>query len=366
MRAPIVFGCLAIAAAACGRGPSLDGLAADYVRLARMDGMHDARYIEALERTRAQLASSDERDGRRAFLLAQVSALARRARYLAGERASIEDEAAALGMRLPSYDEGRAAALRGELDAALPGRGGLNDRLSAHRRANAVPRSGLDQAARVAVEQCRSRTPLPAGIHDEGLELRYVIDRPWPAFTTRKTNAASVVEVRRDVAWLADDLLMVVCHETYPGHHLQNLVWEERRVKQGWVEFSVTPMFTPLAVMAERAANAATALVVPREQRSAVSRALEDLAPLALATAVEIADGRLDRAAGLRRLRDDLVMPDPESFLRFVEEYRAMAVAYVAPLSEVGEWRDYFELLRSPERLAGSSGDAVGSPSRVR
>jgi hypothetical protein len=360
MHARIVFGCLAIASLACGRGTSIDELAREYVRLARMEGASDARYLDTLEQARARVASSPEQDGRRAFLLAQLDALARRTRSLAGQQKPIEDEAAALGMRVPTYDAARAAALRAEVDAALSGSGPLGARLAAHRRAHAVPRADLDRAARGSIEECRARTAPPRGLRDEGVALRYVIDIPWLAFTTHAADAASVVEVRRDVAWLEDDLLTVLCHETYPGHHLQNLVWDDLRRAKGWEELSVTPMFTPLAVTAERAANAATALVVLRGQRSPVSRALDDLAPLALATAVGIVDGRLDRDAGLARLRDDLLMPDAAGFVRFVEEYRAMAVAYVTPLADVNDWDDYYALLRSPERLAGAADSPAG------
>lgn len=329
-------------------------MAAEYVRLARMENAHDANYLEAVRQLRTGVADLPPDEARRVFLLDQLAALERRARFLAGERTTIRDDAAALGMTVPAYDAARAVRLRADLETALPGRGTLLERLAAHRREHAVPRSGLERITTQAVEECRKRTPPLERIADGGVELRYVVDTPWPAFTTNRGNGKSVIELRRDVAWLEDDLLSVVCHETYPGHHVQNLVWDDLRASRGWEELAVTPMFTPHAVMAERAANAATALIVPSTERPPVSRALEEFAPLALATAVEIVDGQLDRSSGLARLRDDLLMPDPDGFVAFVEKYRVMAVAYVTPLPKLRDWNDYLALLRSPERLVGS------------
>jgi hypothetical protein len=114
-------------------------------------------------------------------------------------------------------------------------------------------------------------------------------------------------------------------------------------------------MFTPHGVMAERAAVSATALVMPPGSRSAVARILDAFAPLALATAISIADDEMDRAKGLERLRDDLLMPDPEGFLAFVERYRSMAVAYVTPAPDVHDQQSYLALLRSPARLVAGA-----------
>jgi hypothetical protein len=366
------MGTVVVACGSASRG-GIDAIAAEYVRLARVEDGHGAEYLEAVANARSRLQDIQEQDGRRAFLLAQLHALERRAKVVAGERIAIRDEAATLGMTVPAYDATRAEDLRAELQKALPGAGTLPARLAAHRRANAVPRSSLDTVASRSVEECRARTPPLHDVPDGGVELRYVVDTPWPAYTNlepgtgnpnaepgtrnrnRNRNLRSVVALRRDVAWLEDDLLAVVCHETYPGHHVQQLIWSDLRMNRGWQEFAVTPMFTPLAVMAERAANAATLLVVSREERSAVSRILDDFAPLALSTAVAVADGELDRRAGIARLRDELLMPDPEGFLAFVTEYRAMAVAYVSPLPEMKGWSEYLSLLRSPERLVGSA-----------
>jgi hypothetical protein len=348
-----VTGCLAACTVTCERprGSPLDRAAAEYARLARLGDHRGADHLEAIEKVRRQVAAVDEQGSRRAFLLTQLAALTRRAHALAGSRPSIRDESAALGMRVPPYEPARAAALREDLERALPGTTPLTARLANHRRKHAVSRARLEDTARRAVADCQARTPVPSDLHDRGVALRYVIDTSWPAFTHYEGNGRSRVEIRRDAAWLENDLRAVMCHETYPGHHLQNIVWEQLAARSGWVELTVVPMFTPHAAMAERAAIAAVTLVFPPHERDAVSRILDELAPLALATAVETLDGSLARVQAIDRLHNDLLMPDGVGFISFVEEFRSMAVAYVTPVERVRDWPSYFELLRSHELL---------------
>jgi hypothetical protein len=100
-----------------------------------------------------------------------------------------------------------------------------------------------------------------------------------------------------------------------------------------------------------------------------VQQVLADFAPLATATAVDIVDGAVEREPGLARLRDDLVMPNAEAFVAFVEEYRSMTLAYVTPAAEITDWQSYLELLRSPARLVAGErrhGGPHGPPEPLR
>jgi hypothetical protein len=355
----IVSGCLA-ALAACAGSPhlSIAEVAAEYVRLARETSRSDEGYVRALRDLSARVQGLEEDRGRRAFLLAQLAALERRARVIAGHRVTIRAEAAALGLQAPVFDADRAAQLRAELGAALPGAGPVAGRLASYHRQHSIPRANLDSTATRLVSECRARMP-SSGEDDGGsIELRYVADRAWPAFATYKGHRRTEVEIRRDVAWTMDDLRVVLCHETYPGHHLQHLVWAELHDRHGWVEFAVTPPFTPLAIMAERSAVTATDLLWPAADRPAIQRVLSDLAPLAAATAVDIVDGQLDRPAGLARLRDELLMPNASEFITFVEQQRSMSLAYVMPAPGIRDWQSYMNLLRSPDRLVEGASTA--------
>ena len=357
----IVFACLA-APVAC-RAPeasSLDTAATAYVRLAGGSERHDEEYRQGLASLHADVAALEERDGRRAFLLAQLAALARRARFANGERVSIRAEAAALGLDVPTFDASRAADLRARLDEALPGSKPLAERLAAYHRAHVVPRAQLDATARRLVADCRARTEMPADLRDGGVELRYVLEQPWPAFTRYRGKGSSVVDVRRDVAWAEEDLQQVLCHETYPGHHVQHLVWAGLHETRGWPELTVMPMHTPHALMAERAAVTATALLWPQEEQPAVQAVLTAFAPLAASVAVDVVDGAVERVTGLGRLREELLMPNAEEFVAFVERYRSMSLAYVTPAPDIHDWQSYLALLRSPARLVAGADEDSG------
>jgi hypothetical protein len=205
---------------------------------------------------------------------------------------------------------------------------------------------------RRAIDDCRERSMRHLRAPIGGIELRYVIERPWLAYTRYQGRRQSVIEVRRDALLSEEDLLELACHEGYPGHHLQNIVWSQELLdRRRWTEFSVTPLFTPHGIMAERAASAAAALAIPEAARSPVRRMLDALAPHALAVAVAHVDGDIDRDTALRRLRDELLMPQPEQFLDFVTRYRAYAAAYVAPDAPFRTWAEYQSLLVSPEKL---------------
>ncbi|MGB1221940.1 MAG: hypothetical protein ACPG43_10390, partial [Alcanivoracaceae bacterium] len=70
------------------------------------------------------------------------------------------------------------------------------------------------------------------------------------------------------------------CHEAYPGHHVHaTLVDTELAEARGWVEYNFIPLYGPLAVVAEGAANYGIDLAFSREERIAFERST--LLPLA-------------------------------------------------------------------------------------
>jgi hypothetical protein len=244
------------------------------------------------------------------------------------------------------------AGIRSQLDRIIEGMEPLARRVARARQRAAVPRARLDAALRRAIDECRTRTKRHLDVPEGILDLRYVVDRPWLAYAMYEGGGRGTIEVRRDASLSEEDLWELACHETYPGHHFQNLVWDKELVqKRNWVEFSVTPLFTPHGVMAERAASAAAALAMPEAMRDPVRQLLDALGPQALAVAVGHLDGEIDRETAVHRLSDDLVMPQPEQFLDFVARYRAYAAAYVASDQPVGSWTEYYDLLVSPDKL---------------
>jgi hypothetical protein len=377
----IVCICLAVplCSSRCATVDTIGELALEYVALALALDRHDPDFVDAtagrpqrafvdatpldetlsLDEIVTRAARARERarsvdgDARRAiFLAAQLVAVERRARWRRGEAIAIRDEAAALGLHLVRFNAELVTAIRSQLDRVIEGTEPLATRVALARQRAAVPRSRLDAALRSAIDECRARTERHLDVPESALDVRYVIDRPWLAYVVYEGGGRGTIEVRRDASLSKEDLWELACHETYPGHHFQNLVWDKELVqKRKWVEFSVTPLFTPHGVMAERAASAAASLAMPEAERDPVRQLLDALGPQALAVAVAYLDGEIERETALRRLADDLVMPQPEQFLDFVARYRAYAGAYVSSNPPVLSWEEYRDLLVSPDKL---------------
>ena len=212
-----------------------------------------------------------------------------------------------------------------------------------------VPPERVPTLVTRAVEECRRRTldhiALPG---DERVDVEYVRDMPWPAFTRYKGRGRSTTQINRDVALTIDRILDVACHETYPGHHTINVFLDQ----------PAQPTFSPLTFRTEGAAVYAAQLAFPDQSRVDVERALCRLAGLPdadseryLAVArlvdrlrwvqVDIArrylDGELEFVRAGRALEEETLMPEAstEAMLKFFNRFRTYLVTSTAGFSAV-------------------------------
>jgi hypothetical protein len=143
------------------------------------------------------------------------------------------------------------------------------------------------------------------------------------------------------------------CHEGYPGHHVLNLLLEQRLSRErGWIEFSVYPLYSPQSLIAEGSANYGIALAFDPAERLAFERdVLYPLAGLdpALATrdaelrhararlsgarltiARDYLDGRIDRANAVALTQQyQLLSPErAEQQIGFTDTYRSYVINY--------------------------------------
>ena len=77
------------------------------------------------------------------------------------------------------------------------------------------------------------------------------------------------------------------CHEGYPGHHVLNMLLEQRLSQQrSWKEFTAYPLYSPMSLIAEGSANFGIELAFPGDEMQAFQRdVLYPLAGLDPATA---------------------------------------------------------------------------------
>src|SRR5205085_9286247 len=265
---------------------SLNEVAADYVRMqlemgAREEGYVDAYYgpaewetaanahprtvpellkaAAALSARTAALHPDDPLEQRRrAFMLAQLKAAETRMRMHEGVKLGFQEEAEGLFAIRPelkplaSYD-----AVLDRLERLVPGSGPLPERIEAFQNRFVIPPARLEPVMRAAIAECRRRTlahiPLPP---EEKFTLEFVTGKPWSGYNWYKGNATSLIHINTDLPVRISRAVDLGCHEGYPGHHVYNILLEEKLSRgRGWIEFTIYPLYSPQSFIAEGSAN---------------------------------------------------------------------------------------------------------------
>jgi hypothetical protein len=302
----------ALAITACGPAPlDVDELAREYLFLELSMGLHDDAHVDAyfgpddlrtaaeqnalsldqiLGASRdlsARLSSIDVVDDKRlgmrvAGLLARLHALDTRIAINKGELPSFDDESMALfGSTAPVYDADHFEAILEELNELLPGDEPLGQRVEAFNNRFAIPLDKLPAVFETAMAECRRRTlehiDLPEG---ESFTIEYVNEKPWSGYNWYQGNATSLIQVNTDFPIYISRAVDLGCHEGYPGHHTFNALLEKNLVNdEGWIEFSLYPLFSPQSLIAEGSGNYGIDLAFPGQERSDFEKAV--LFPLA-------------------------------------------------------------------------------------
>ena len=224
-----------------------------------------------------------EGEAQRQFLIGQLHAIASRVDLLLGAHLTFDQETEAMfGVQVPPrYDQRRLAHIRSQIDALLPGQGGLAERYSSFDQRFTVPPDRLPVVMNRALQGCRERTlahmNLPPG---ESVTVEYVHGKPWSAFSRYLGNFHSLIQINADFGLTVDQVLQLACHEGYPGHHAYNSLRELQLVrKHHLTEFMVQPTFSPQSLASEAAATFAVELAFPEPERTRFER--DELFPLA-------------------------------------------------------------------------------------
>ena len=290
---------------------------------------------------------------RRRYLAGQVRALDAAAARLLGESSTFAAQASrTFGHAAPPRDAAALDALRADLAALLPGAGSLAERHAAFRRAAAVPPERVEAVFTAAVEWCRraaaAHLPLPAG---ETLTTQAEDTTGWAAFSRPTGPRASALWVARRGGADAAHLLQLAAHEGTPGHHAQHVLASASLVEaRGWTERALHPGFGPHRLVAEGAAEAGAALLLPEDVRirvlaevllPAAGQSPALAAPLARVErraaaldlevayiAAEYLDTSLGVEATTARLRDEALVLDPAGMVGFIEKQRIYLLAY--------------------------------------
>jgi hypothetical protein len=290
----------------------LGRLAEDYVRLALVIGQYDAPFVDAyygpdslkpvappssvfpkdslinavrtLKATLDQIALADSTGAeghRAAWISDQLISFERRIRIFTGEYGLFDDESRDLfGATAPVFNENYYQLLVARLDSVLPGKGTVPERFQSLANRFIIPKEKLDTVFRAAIAECRKRTlahyALPA---NEDFKLEFVTDKSWSGYNWYKGNYQSVIQINTDLDIFIDRAIDVGSHESYPGHHVYNMMLEKNLYRdKGLVELSVYPLYSPQSLIAEGSANYGIDVVFPGEDKTTFAR--EVLLPL--------------------------------------------------------------------------------------
>ena len=385
---------------------SLDAVARDYVLLSLTIGEKEEGYIDAyygppelqaqakadaaeqsldtlskrVAELSKRLAEADQDaeglDQRRSkFLSAQLTAASTRLRMLRGEKLSFEDEAQGLfGVRpvlkpLAHYDP-----LLEKVETLVPGPGSLAERVQAFEQRFTIPADNLRPVFEAAIAECKARTAkhiaLPKG---EKFDLGFVTGKSWSGYNYYQGGYRSRIEINTDLPIRISRAVDLGCHEGYPGHHVLNMLLEQKLTKErGWIEYSVYPLYSPQSLIAEGSANYGIELAFPGPERlayetkalyllaglpsteaakySALQDATRELQGARFTIARELLEGRIGEAEAAR-LTERYLLVSPErarQLTDFAKQYRSYVINYGLGL----------DLVRSDVEAAGATPEA--------
>ena len=282
------------------RDSELNNLAEQYVQLGLNIGQYDPDFVDAYygpdslkpknatrtifpkdsllnavaglktKLTEITSALSDTGKLRAAWMSQQLTAFDRRIRIFSGEFKSFDEESKDLfGIVAPIYPKSHYVALLDSLNKILPGKGDVQSRFQNLANQFIIPKVKLDTVFRATIAEARKKTKehysLPV---EESFSIEYVNNKPWSGYNWYKGNFTSVIQINTDTQIFLERAIDVGSHESYPGHHVYNMLLEKNLYRdKGWVEISLYPLFSPQSFIAEGSANYGVDLAFPGENK---------------------------------------------------------------------------------------------------
>lgn len=356
-----------------------------YIKLTLEAGTHEAEYVDAyygpatlqdaakaaprsldalLADARALTVKIDQSlpsiksdsDLRRARALrGMLVAAETRLQMLQGKKFRFNDEAKGQFATIPDlkplahYD-----ALLTDLEKLMPGEGALASRVDAFNDRYIIPKDKLQPVFDAAIAECKRRTALHIALpQGETFTMEFVTGKTWSGYNYYKGNYKSLIQINTDLPIRISRAVDLGCHEGYPGHHVLNLLVEERLARaKGWNEYEVNPLYSPTSVLSEGSANYGIDLAFPGPERLAFERDVlyplagldpktaeafwtmqqmtEDLSGARLTIAKMYLDGEIDRSKAVQLTQKYLLLSPAraEQSVGFTDHYRSYVINY--------------------------------------
>lgn len=277
---------------------SIGILAEEYVKICLTIGQYDTDFVDAyygpdnlkptavadsifpkqeflsqLRSLKEQINASDvsnEEQARKEYLMAQIIAAEERVRIFSGETTDFDSESQMLfGVKAPHYEFAHYDSLINELSMILPGKGTVNERFQSLGQQFVIPLNKIDTLFKTAIQMAREESKkhfeLPS---EENFTINYVSDKPWSGYNWYQGNYQSKIQINTDFPIAIERVLDVGSHESYPGHHVYNMLLEKNLYKdKGYIETSLYPLFSPQSFIAEGSANYGIEMVFPYSKK---------------------------------------------------------------------------------------------------
>jgi len=224
---------------------------------------------EAGELSASVAGASEIDDQRRTYLHTEVRAMQTVLRLLLGEALTLGEEVAGVFDLKPTWvDESNFTQARLELNELLAGGGTLNERMAARGKAQEVPEDRLPGLCHYIVNELRGRTKdmfsLPDG---EAVTLETPkVNEPWGGYHQYHGDFHSRVQINTRYPKQVLELLSMLAHETYPGHHTEASIKEARLLRGlGRYEHGLILSNGPSCVIQEGIAMQAIRVIMDQE-----------------------------------------------------------------------------------------------------
>lgn len=343
-----------------------------------------SRLVEDADRLLERIAAEVSEPDRRDWLTAQVAALRVHADGLAGHRLPYLEHVercfawAPLRRDEAIFDEAAAA-----IDALLPGPEPLADRVAAWDARFVVPPDRQADVLAWLVARFRARAATLFGLPDgEDLRIQLVTKRPWTGYNWYDGGRRSRFDLNTDLPTTAADLVHVVAHETYPGHHLEHASKEAHLVDElHRLEASVLLINTPECLVSEGLADLGHRFASPADEEAGLLVDLYERAGLAIAADHAAARAAADTTMALSRPRnllkesrvnaalmrhvDGASHDEVLAFLERVGRYPPAAAAKRLEFIEDPLWRTYVFVYHEGEALLRRWLEAVPEPEQA-
>jgi hypothetical protein len=254
-----------------------------------------AELAEEAKELRARVETDDLDESRRRWLGAQLDGLETACRSLGGERFSYRELVRrCYGVEAERVPDQAFAAAHQRLDEQLPGDGSLRDRYERWLSTQVVPPTLIQSGLETLTAELRRRTDALFGLPEgDVVELDLVTGKPWGGDAEYLGELRTLISINTDLPIASFQLLEVLTHEIYPGHHTEH-VCKEALLRSGRLELAVYLYPTPQALVSEGLAQMAHEALLGEEAEIVGAEILRPLGiPYDAETAAAVREARV-------------------------------------------------------------------------